>query len=71
MGALLAVLAAVALLLVLLARLRIKDARGKELAYIGAYAIAIFAIGYAALVGFGLSGCGGGTEAGLTWDWPW
>lgn len=70
MGGLFALLTGIVLLLVLFAS-RAKNARRKELAYIGAFAIAIFAIGYGALIGYGLSGCGGGTEAGLTWDWPW
>jgi hypothetical protein len=39
--------------------------------YIAACAVVLFAIGSGALVIFGLSGCGGATEAGLTWDWPW
>jgi presenilin-like A22 family membrane protease len=71
LGALLAAFAGIAFLLFLLARFRAKDARRKELGYIGACAIAVFAIGSSALVILGLSGCRGGTEAGLTWDWPW
>jgi hypothetical protein len=71
LGVLLAVCASVALLLVSFARFGARDPRRKELAYIGACAIAVFAIGSGVLVIFGLSGCGGRTEAGLTWDWPW
>jgi hypothetical protein len=70
LGASLAVLACIALLLFLFARFRVR-ARGKERAYVAACAVAVFAIGSGALVSLGLSGCGGATQAGLTWDWPW
>jgi hypothetical protein len=66
-----AALAGIALLLFSFARSRTQTARRKELGYIGACAIAVFAVGSAALVAYGLSGCGGETQAGLTWEWPW
>ena len=66
-----AIFAGAALLLLAVAKLRARNVQGKELAYIGACAAIAFAIGSGALVIFGLSGCGGATEAGLTWDWPW
>jgi hypothetical protein len=67
----LAAFACIALLLFSLAKFRRWNAQRKQLMFIAAYAVAAFAIGSGALVLFGLSGCGGATEAGLTWDWPW
>lgn len=71
LGVLVAACAAAALALFILARLKAHNPQRKELAVIGAYAIALFAIGGGALALFGLSGCLGGSVAGLTWDWPW
>lgn len=71
LGLLLAALACVALLFFAFAQFRSRSAQRKTLAYIAACAIALFAIGYGTLVIAGLSGCGGASEAGLTWDWPW
>jgi hypothetical protein len=71
LGVLLAVCACIGLLLFAFAKYRKQSAQRRERAYIAACAVAAFAIGGAALVIFGLSGCGGATEAGLTWDWPW
>lgn len=70
-GIAVAALAAIALLLFVIAQFGAKNVRRKELTYFGACALAVFAVGYAALVIFGLSGCGGGSTPGLTWDWPW
>jgi len=69
-GVFAATLGALALLAAVTAR-RAKSARRKELAYLGVCAIVLFAIGYGALVIFGLSGCGAGYTPGLTWEWPW
>lgn len=71
LGALVAIFAGIALVLVCLARFWIRNRRRGELAYIGACALVVIAIGGAVLILTGLSGCGGATEAGLTWDWPW
>ena len=71
LGILLAAFACIALLLFSLAKFRRLDAQRKQLMFIAACAVAAFAIGSGALVIFGLSGCGGATEAWLTWDWPW
>lgn len=71
LGILAAAFACIALLLFSFAKFRKQNAQGKELGYIAAGAVAVFAIGSSALVIFGLSGCGGATEAGLIWDWPW
>lgn len=71
LGTLVAAFIGIALLLAAFGRFGAHDTRRKELAYIAACAIAVFAIGNGALVIFGLSGCGGGTEAGLIWEWPW
>ena len=71
LGVLVAALGGIALLILAIARFRVRNPRRRELAYIGACAIAAFAIGSGALVIFGLSGCAGATQAGLTWDWPW
>ncbi|HYL27758.1 MAG TPA: hypothetical protein VEW74_07970, partial [Candidatus Nitrosotalea sp.] len=68
---LVAALAAIVLVLFAIARLGASNARRTKPAYFGACAIAIFGIGYAALVIFGLSGCGSDSTPGLTWDWPW
>ena len=38
--------------------------------YIVAGAFLLFAIGAAALVLYGLSGCSGAAAGGLIWDWP-
>ncbi len=70
-GASVAVLAVITLLLFAIARFGAKDARRKRLTYFAACGVAVFALGYGALVTFGLSGCAGGYTAGLTWDWPW
>jgi hypothetical protein len=66
-----ATLIGVALFVFAFGKFRAANSRRKELAYIGACAVAAFAIGSGLLVIFGLSGCGGGSEAGPTWDWPW
>lgn len=71
LGFLFAAFACIAVLLFLFARFSRGNASRKELAYIAACAVAAFAIGSGALVIFGLSGCSGATQAGLTWDWPW
>lgn len=71
LGFLVAVCAAVALALLMVGQLWARNAQRRELAIIGTYAIALFAIGGSALVLFGLSGCLAGSVAGLTWDWPW
>lgn len=65
------VLAVITLLLFAIARFGAKNGRSKRLTYFAACAVAVFALGYGALVTFGLSGCAGGYTAGLTWDWPW
>jgi hypothetical protein len=71
LGIFLGVFALIALLLFSFAKLKSRNVHGKEVAYVCACAVAMFAIGSGALVMLGLSGCGGATEAGLTWDWPW
>ena len=71
LGIAFAAFAGIALLWFFFARLRAQTERRRELGYIGAGAIAVFALGSAALVAYGLSGCGGETQAGLTWEWPW
>jgi hypothetical protein len=71
LGILLAALACVALLFFAFAKFGSRNAQRKTTAYIAACAVALFAIGYGALVIVGLSGCAGATAAGLTWDWPW
>jgi hypothetical protein len=69
--ALFAAFAVLALALFALARFVARSAARKDLAYIGACAVTVFAIGGAALVLVALSGCDGYYQAGLTWDWPW
>jgi len=75
LGILMAVCAVIALLLFVLARFRSpnesRHSPRRFAAYVAAGAVVVFAFGGAALVIFGLSGCGGETQAGLTWDWPW
>lgn len=39
-------------------------------ANLAAYAIVAFTVGSSLLILYGLSGCGGASAAGLTWDWP-
>lgn len=62
---------AAALVCFLCARYSLRTPRGRELGYVGAAAIVAFVAGATTLVIYGLSGCGGGSEPGLTWDWPW
>lgn len=71
LGLIFALLAGLSLLLFAVGRLGAKYSHRKELAYIAAWAVVAFAIGSGLLVILGLSGCGGGSQAGLTWDWPW
>lgn len=63
--------ACIALLLFAVGRFKRLQPNRRMTWYIAACAVALFAAGSGALVIFGLSGCGGATEAGLTWDWPW
>lgn len=67
----LAAVACIALLLSAVGRFKRLEPNRKQTWYIAACAVALFAAGSGMLVIFGLSGCGGATEAGLTWDWPW
>lgn len=71
LGILLTLCACIAVLLFSFAKFSKQSAQFKQRVYIAACALAIFAIGGGVLAIFGLSGCGGSTEAGLTLDWPW
>lgn len=60
----------VALLVFAVGTIKAKNPRSKQTFSIVAGSVAAFAIGGALLVVLGLSGCLAGTEAGLTWNWP-
>jgi hypothetical protein len=70
LGSLFAAFVLIALLLFVAARLARHNPQRKALIYLAASAVILFAIGSGSLVIFGLSGCSGATQAGLTWDWP-
>ncbi len=69
--ALFAVFAGAVLAVFLTANRSTKRPSGRMTLYIVAGAILLFAIGCAALVLYGLSGCSGAAAEGLIWDWPW
>jgi hypothetical protein len=68
--ALFAVFVAVALALFFIANHRKKGGSVPLLLWIIACALLAFAIGSAALVLYGLSGCSGAAAEGLLWNWP-
>jgi len=68
--ALFAVFTAAALSLFFAAYRSTKRPAGPAVLHIVAGALLIFAIGSAALVLYGLSGCSGAAAEGLIWNWP-
>lgn len=68
--AIFAPLVLIALVLLFVANRAAKDGRPSPLLRLAAYALLLFAIGSAALVAFGLTGCVGTPAEGLIWEWP-
>jgi hypothetical protein len=68
--AIFAVFAAAALALFFAANRSTKRPSRRTALYIVAGGLLLFAIGSAALVLYGLSGCSGAAAEGLIWDWP-
>jgi hypothetical protein len=65
-----AVFVIAALLPILAAHRSTKSPSGRAPLYLAAGILLLFAIGGAALVLYGLSGCSGVAAEGLIWDWP-